>query len=173
MNSRTYHCDVGLVGYPNAGKSTLFNALTGRTDSRVMPRFSPIKQHTENKESDLVLADMCGISRGAPGKPLGSPFLKYLESARILVFVMRYNGRRGLFDLQYMADRYEFLLSVCNEKDGFAEKKRIITVNTGEDMDNEAHKFMKMKFSPVSVIPINAKTGLGLFRLEEEIRRIV
>jgi hypothetical protein len=72
-----------------------------------------------------------------------------------------------------MADRYEFLLSVCNEKDGFAEKKRIITVNTGEDMDNEAHKFMKMKFSPVSVIPINAKTGLGLFRLEEEIRRIV
>jgi GTP-binding protein len=135
IDGSKYHCDAGLVGFPNAGKSTLYNALTGESPSKLMPRFGKVGR-------DFVLADIAGISPlpSPPNKNPGSRWMAFAESASVLIFVIGLLGRKPgfysgpsahvLLDRYAERDVYEYLLNVaCAYHKDFAQKDRIIVLN--------------------------------------------
>lgn len=85
--------DVGLVGFPNAGKSTLLNALTG-AEARVgaypfTTKAPNLGTMQANASAYITIADIPGISTGAHlGRGLGIAFLRHIERTRILLFVL-------------------------------------------------------------------------------------
>ena len=90
--------DLGLVGLPNAGKSSLLARVTGRPaeDRRLIPspRFIPILASSPTKEREFVLADIPGLIEGAhEGVGIGDRFLGHVERCRALVHLVDVTGR--------------------------------------------------------------------------------
>jgi GTPase involved in cell partitioning and DNA repair len=89
-----------------------------------MPRFAEIPG------AGLTLADIGCISKAASvRKAAGAAFLKYLEAAAVLVFVIPLKAGRAVGHIAQCAAQYEHLLSVCRERPGFADKGRVIALN--------------------------------------------
>jgi GTPase involved in cell partitioning and DNA repair len=124
-DTQRHYCDAALVGFPDAGKSTLFNALTGRDDSRKMPRYSPIR----GGRRGAVLADIGGISRGGrPENNPGSQWLKYVTQARLLVFVLALDSQN--IPPERIARSLEFLRAAVFRKDpALAGQARLAVLN--------------------------------------------
>ena len=182
-------CDVGLVGFPNSGKSTLFNILTGRTDSRKMPRYGELADKWDPKgRPGLVLGDIAGIHWGKKHKPVfGEEGLRYIINAKILLFIIPFYGtnpnvnnksRRIPTVAQYEDNlnsgvkRYEHLAAVCQRQNGFENKKRIIAVNVYERSLKDTEKDIKRyrallenRVSYTAFVPVIATTGEGLQEL--------
>jgi hypothetical protein len=90
---RALPCDAALVGFANAGKSALFDALTAPSGTvsappldapRKMPRLAPIAGVTP----PLVLADIGGVSRGSAGKNPGARWLGFVRAARLVIITL-------------------------------------------------------------------------------------
>jgi GTP-binding protein len=168
-----YYCDAALVGFPGAGKSTLFNTLTGRTDSRTMPRFAPIleRQAPGEETAKSLLADIGGISRGAAGKNPGTQWLAYVEKSKLLIFVvsLKQDTRRlHLSPLEKCAKDFFFLIkAVCIYKKDFTEKKRVIVLNrftANDEMFTEEliRQLNTEEYIPnETILPVCAATGGG------------
>lgn len=91
--------DVGLVGFPNAGKSTLLRALTS-ANPKIAPyaftTLSPNLGILENETLSITIADIPGILEGASkGYGLGISFLKHMERVRLLIFVLDISQGQG------------------------------------------------------------------------------
>jgi hypothetical protein len=92
----------------------------------------------------------------------GTAYLKYLESASALVFVLRF--AEGIASLRRCAAQYEFLLGVCHNREGFSGKKRIIALNHFVKENCFLGEFGFHAESGV-VVPVNALNGEGLSAL--------
>ncbi len=122
--------EVGLVGFPNAGKSTLINALT-RSKSKIGAYpFTTLEPQLGVMDS-IVLADIPGLIEGASsGKGLGIQFLKHIEKTKLLVHLIDVTSENP-FDA-YMLIRNEF-----KEYGGVLLEKPEIVVLTKTDLVNE------------------------------------
>ena len=143
IDSSKYHCwklrcggDAALIGCPAAGKSTLFNALTGRSDSKKMPRYEKI----QGLSKEIVLADIGGISR-ANIIPY-ELWLSCIETCKVLIFVLPLKLWQRSFSqnqknlppesqLKRALKDFNFLLKKINlyKKGLFADKKRVVIYN--------------------------------------------
>ena len=165
--------DAGLVGFPNAGKSTFISRV-----SNARSKIAPYPFTTKNpilgvvKFDDdgqtLVLADIPGIIEGAhEGRGLGLEFLKHVERTRILLHVIDFaavDGRDPISD--YRALRAE--LSGYSEK--LAEKHEIIVANKMDVPEaKERLKEFKKKIKK-EIFPISAVTGEGVPALLNKLR---
>ncbi|MBF0489192.1 MAG: GTPase ObgE [Candidatus Omnitrophica bacterium] len=167
--------DVGLVGFPNAGKSTMICAIS-KVKSKIAnypfttkaPVLGIVDDDDDNK---FVIADLPGLIEGAhEGKGLGHQFLKHTERTKILVHVIDMSGSEG-------RDPLEDYKQVCKELDLYSEdlsqKHRILVANK---MDlPEAKKNLtrfKRKYTK-DIIAVSAKEKEGLDQLVVKIRQLL
>jgi GTP-binding protein len=160
--------DVGLVGFPNAGKSTLISVL-----SAAKPKIAdyPFTTLTPNlgivrfaEGKNFTVADIPGLIEGAhAGKGLGIQFLRHVERTRVLVFLIESTS-------QDIKAEYEILL---NELRAYGvhmlEKPRIVAITKMDIADVDIKKKVsKTKFGrSIPVIPISAVTNFALGELVE------
>lgn len=169
--------DIGLVGLPNAGKSTLLSASTKARPKVADYPFTTLSPQLGIVELDadrrLVMADIPGLIEGASsGAGLGHGFLKHIERTRVLVHVLD----AAPIDGQPLAERYT---SIREELQAYsavlAEKPEIIAINKldllPEDEREEAVKSLRAELrlgADTKVFAISGATGLGVRELLEE-----
>lgn len=159
--------DVGLVGFPNAGKSSLVNKISsGRPKVGAYPftTLEPVLGIVQLGARSFVVADIPGLIEGAAeGKGLGHQFLKHIERTHTLLFVID-----GFEDGAYK--QYQKL---CKELEAFhpalAEKDRVIAINKADiGVDKAVKAFARHKI-PVQVV--SAVTGEGCKELIHALER--
>lgn len=173
--------DVGLIGFPNVGKSTILSKVTAATPKIADYHFTTIDPNlgvvkTEYGDS-FVLADIPGIIEGASsGVGLGIQFLRHVERTRLLLHVIDIAGTEG-------RDPVDDFNKINEELKKYSEKlagrKQIIVANKADSMQNENNykeleKLAKEK--GIEIFKISAVTGSGLKELfnhvAEEIKKL-
>jgi GTP-binding protein len=159
--------DVGLVGMPNAGKSTLLSRL-----SRARPQIADYAFTTKtpmlgivavDRDRSFVLADLPGLIEGAhAGVGLGHEFLRHVERAGIVVHVVEPQPVDGSDPLaNYRAIREELTLYDA----GLGERPEIILMSKSELPGAEEARARLVAETGRDVIAVSAVTGLGLDKL--------
>ena len=157
--------DVGLVGFPNAGKSTLLSVLSEARPKIADYPFTTLEPNlgvvSFSDYRSFVMADIPGIIEQAhKGKGLGAQFLRHIERNNVLLFVLSVES-----DVYY---EYEALLNELKAyRKDLLDKPKIIALSK---MDiNEDFSLKKDLYLPkdVPVIPISSATGYGLDQLRE------
>ena len=169
--------DVGLVGFPNAGKSSLLTAFTNARPkiapypfTTIIPNLGVLRV---DDESDIIIADIPGIIEGASeGLGLGDTFLKHITRTSCLIFMI------DCSDENYLT-AYDTL---CNEleqySDELMEKPRIVLCNK-IDVDGaferalEIQQKIKETEPETKVIPVSVMGGRGMKDVQKEIVSLV
>ncbi|HQD49708.1 MAG TPA: GTPase ObgE [Defluviitaleaceae bacterium] len=170
--------DVGLVGFPNAGKSTLLSVLTNAEPKIADYPFTTLHPNLGVVRNpygrDFVIADIPGIIEGAhQGIGLGHDFLRHIERTKILlhmVDVASIEGRNPAEDVE----KINFELKAYNEE--LLKRPQIIVANKIDVMENEDNlNLLKETYETkgIKVIPISAATQKGLKDLLIEISKIL
>ena len=144
--------DVGLVGFPNAGKSTLLSAL-----SSARPKIANYPFTT------LVMADIPGIIEGASeGKGLGLRFLRHIERNSLLLFMVP-------GDTDDIKKEYEVLLNELRQfNPEMLDKHRVLAVTKSDLLDDELIDLLKDTLpQDLPVVFISSVTGRGLSELKD------
>ncbi len=158
--------DVGLVGFPSVGKSTLLSVVSSARPEIADYPFTTIIPNlgvvTTKDNRSFVMADLPGIIEGAHlGKGLGLQFLRHIERCRIIVHVidMGESGRDPYSDYQIISQELK--------EYGFGLDKRpviVVASKMDEDGSNERLKVFEKK-AKVKCIPISALTEEGIEEL--------
>jgi GTP-binding protein len=161
--------DVGIVGLPNAGKSTLLSKLSAarpRIGDYPFTTLSPVLGLVRyGDEGSFVAADLPGLVEGAhEGKGLGLRFLRHVERTRVLVILLDASGA----DLD--ADYATLLHELTSYGEGLAEKRRIVVLNK---TDLVPAGRPTSRFGGEEVLAISALKGEGLEALKHAIGRML
>lgn len=161
--------DVGIVGLPNAGKSTLLSKLSAarpRIGDYPFTTLSPVLGLVRHgTEGSFVAADLPGLIEGAhEGKGLGLRFLRHVERTRVLVILLDASGA----DLD--ADYATLLHELSSYGEGLAEKRRIVVLNK---TDLAPATSPTPRFGGEDVLAISALKGEGLEALKHAIGRLL
>lgn len=169
--------DLGLVGYPNAGKSSLIGLLTNaepRVGHYPFTTKEPSVGIVEFPEhyGRLTLADIPGLIEGASeNRGLGHRFLRHIERCRILVFILDMAGVDGRDPLE----DYESLLGELEAYGrGLASKPRMIAANKmDEDAAGENLQRFRARFDEFPVYPLSCLSEEGIPELKQGMWKIV
>ncbi len=167
--------DVGLVGLPNAGKSTLLAAISAATPKVADYPFTTLKPQLGIAELDaerrMVFADIPGLIEGAAeGHGLGHDFLRHIERTRAIVHVVEIEPTSGADPLDsYRAIRKE----LADYSPTLAEKPEIIAISKTDLLGDEADAQAAVELfckelqlgASETVLPISSATGAGLREL--------
>lgn len=158
--------DVGLVGLPNAGKSTLLAALTNARPEIASYPFTTKTPHLGTLrlvDRDIVIADIPGIIEGASsGAGLGTRFLKHITRTRLLLVLI------DLSEPQFLLLFDKLMGELRSHSRSLVEKKRIV-LGTKMDMpqSRERLRALSRRLHRETVIGVSALSGIGL----EELKR--
>jgi len=161
--------DVGLVGYPNAGKSTLLSVLSSAHPKVAPYPFTTLVPHlgVVLYKEKFLMADIPGLIEGAhQGKGLGDEFLRHVERTKILIHLVDVFGYQN-------RDAFQIYQSVNRELQQFhpalSRKPQIIAVNKMDMHGAEALlRAFRKKAKKRKVFPISAIKREGLKELLEE-----
>jgi GTP-binding protein len=169
--------EVGLVGYPNAGKSTLLTAI-----SRARPKVAPYPFTTLHPQIGIVeyardfkrltVCDVPGLIEGAhQNVGLGHEFLRHIERCKVLVLLLDMAGTDG----REPWDDYKKLLKELELYDpALLEKERLVVANKMDEAVAEQNlKQFKKKIKKVSLLPISAAFDQGVEEFKDTIREAV
>jgi GTP-binding protein len=168
--------EVGLVGYPNAGKSTLLTAI-----SRARPKVAPYPFTTLHPQIGIVeyadwyrltVCDVPGLIEGAhKNVGLGHKFLRHIQRCKILVLLLDMAGTDG----RKPWDDYKQLLSELKLYDpALLEKPSLVVANKmDETVAGENLKWFKKKFKRVSPLPISAAFDQNVEKFKGTIRKAI
>jgi GTP-binding protein len=160
--------DVGLVGFPNAGKSTLISRISAAKPkiadypfTTLVPNLGLVRYA---EYQSFVVADMPGLIEGAhAGKGLGIQFLRHIERTRVLVFLIESTS-------EHPKEQYKVLLEELRSfRAELAKKPQIVAITKMDLADDDLRKKLKkVSFKRgVPVIPISSVTGEGLKELTD------
>jgi GTP-binding protein len=168
--------EVGLVGYPNAGKSTLLTAI-----SKARPKVAPYPFTTLHPQIGIVeyadwhrltVCDVPGLIEGAhKNVGLGHEFLRHIERCKILVLLLDMAG----MDNRAPWDDYKQLLNELELYDPtLLERPRLVVANKMDEAVAEKNlKQFKKKIKKVSLLPISAAFDQGIEKFKQTIREAV
>ena len=169
--------DVGLVGYPNAGKSTLLSVLTNAKPKIADYPFTtlePVLGVVQSYDTSYVIADIPGIIEDAhQGAGLGHDFLRHIERTRLLVHVVDVSAKDG-------RDPFDDFVSINNELKQFnselAARPQIVVANKCDDAsDEEVEMFVDSVRAEgyEDIFVISAAARIGLKELCDKITEMV
>ena len=166
--------DVGLVGYPNVGKSSLLSKVSNARPQIANYHFTTINPHLGVVDLDdakgFVMADIPGLIEGASeGVGLGHDFLRHIERTKALIHVVDASGSEGRDPVE---DIYSINKELENYNADIASRPMVIAANkcdliySENEEDNPVEKIRK-EFEPkgMKVFPISAATGEGIKEL--------
>lgn len=168
--------DAGIVGHPNAGKSTLISKISSAHPKIASypfttkePVLGVVKAH---EDAVFVVAEIPGLIKGAhEGRGLGDRFLRHIERTKVLIHLIdiaAYEGRDPVAD--YKSLNHE-LVSYSKE---LAARPQIVALNKIELTSAKDHiKKFKKALPGIKVFPISAMTGEGLDKLIKAVYRKV
>lgn len=171
--------EVGLVGFPNVGKSTLISVASSATPKIANYHFTTLEPSLGvvklKNGGSFLMADIPGIIEGASeGVGLGIEFLKHIERTRLILHVIDVSGSEG-------RDPVEDFKVINNELKKYSEKlsgrKQIIVANKSDALDNESDNFKRLqtlcKKNKLELFKISAATGEGVDELMEHAYEIL
>jgi GTP-binding protein len=159
--------DVGLVGLPNAGKSTLLSRVTRARPKIADYPFTTLEPGlgiaSLDEERQLVVADLPGLIEGAhEGKGLGHRFLRHVERTRVLLFVVDVSNPEPAHDLEVLEHE------VRSHSVTLAERERLIVLTKSDLLAPEDRAGAARRVGIPEARLISAHTGEGLKELLED-----
>ncbi len=170
--------DVGLIGFPNVGKSTILSRVTAATPKIADYHFTTIDPNlgvvkTEHGDS-FVLADIPGIIEGASeGIGLGIRFLRHVERTRLLLHVLDVAGTEGRNPVE---DFYKINEELKKYSEKLATRKQIIVANKADVMQDDTNYMALEKLAKenhLEIFKISAVTGEGLDTLLNHVAEVI
>lgn len=159
--------DVGLVGFPNAGKSTLLSVVSAAKPeiadypfTTLTPNLGMVKYRDDRS---FVIADIPGIIEGAAeGKGLGLRFLRHIERNSMLLFMIS-------CDCEDIKNEYKILLGELKKYNPeLLDKKRILAITKCDMMDEVMLKQLKRTLPrTLDTIMISSVTGMNIMELKD------
>ncbi len=155
--------DVGLVGLPNAGKSTLLSRLSAANPKVASYPFTTLEPqlgvlHLQHKES-CIIADIPGLIEGAhEGVGLGSTFLRHIERTRILLHILDASSEQAMDDFLVVEKELQ------SYKEELLLKTRLLVLNKIDIASPETVQQLRNEFSELGIetLPIAGLTGEGI-----------
>lgn len=163
--------DVGLVGFPNAGKSTLLSVVSAAKPKIADYAFTTLTPNLGvvpyRDDKSFVMADIPGIIEGAAeGKGLGIRFLKHIERNSLLLFLVP-------ADAKDLKTEFEILLNELKKYNPeLLDKKRILAISKSDMLDDELKSELKKEVpANIPFVFISSITNQGLVELKDLIWR--
>ena len=165
--------DVGLVGFPNAGKSTLLSVVSAAKPKIADYPFTTLVPNlgvvSYRDEKSFVMADIPGIIEGAAeGRGLGIRFLRHIERNSLLLFIVP-------ADSKDIKQEYEILLNELNKySPELLDKKRILAISKSDLLDEELTEAISKELpSDIEHVFISSITNKGLIELKDLIWKLL
>ena len=160
--------DVGLVGFPNAGKSTLLSVISAAKPkvanypfTTLVPNLGvvPYRDH-----KSFVMADIPGIIEGAAeGKGLGHRFLKHIERNAVLLFLIP-------ADEDDISGTYQILLNELKKfNPDLLDKQRLLAISKADMLDDELRALLEEEVKDLNATFISAVAQQGLQELKDKL----
>lgn len=168
--------DVGLVGYPNVGKSTILSVVTSARPkianyhfTTLAPNLGIVRQYGQ----DYVIADIPGLVEGAhAGVGLGHAFLRHVERTRLLVHVLDIAGSEGRDPIE----DFERINEELCQYGRLAERRQIVAANK-TDLPGAQENLERLRAHlagrDIEIFPVSAATRAGFEALLRAISRIL
>ena len=155
--------DAGLVGLPNAGKSTFINAVTNaqaKVGEYAFTTTRPQLGVVRHKGREFVVADIPGLIEGAAeGAGIGDRFLGHIERCRVLLHLVDANDHDVAESYRIVRDELE------NYGAGLTDKPHVVALNKIDTLDDELIEALSAELAEVSgtdVIPLSGAAGTGV-----------
>ncbi len=159
--------DVGLVGFPNAGKSTLLSVVSAAKPKIANYPFTTLEPNlgivSYRDNQSFVMADIPGIIEGASeGRGLGLRFLRHIERNSLLLFMVP-------ADADDVAHEYEVLMNeLVTFNPELADKSRVLAITKSDMLDDELMAEMERTLPEgIPHVFISSLTGLGIQKLKD------
>jgi GTPase len=185
--------DVGLVGFPNAGKSTFLSVVTKARPKIANYPFTTIEPnlgiiHFDDKSKDsvseLIVADIPGLIEGASqGKGLGHDFLRHIENCSVLMFVLALEEAQVFDSTLTDQEKAQLLFDQLNQLQHelkshnkiLKDKKHLVTVNKVDLYSKDLSKAITKLFSKhkIKIHLFSGATQIGLAEITKELRQLV
>ncbi len=159
--------DVGLVGFPNAGKSTLLSVVSAAKPKIANYPFTTLEPNlgivSYRDNRSFVMADIPGIIEGASeGKGLGLRFLRHIERNSLLLFMVP-------ADADNIAKEYDILYNeLVTYNPDLAEKRRVLAITKSDMLDDELEEALKAELPEgIPYVFISSITNKGITQLKD------
>jgi GTPase len=165
--------DIGLVGLPNAGKSTLLKAVSNAHPKIANYPFTTLNPYIGTIDYpdfySLTMADMPGIIKGASRDlGLGLRFLRHIERTKVFVYMVDLSGQEPLKDLEILKGELEAY------KPGLTRRESILVGNKADVGDVARRNLEVMREScGMPIVPISAMYGVNVTTLTALMRQLV
>ncbi len=165
--------DVGLVGFPNAGKSTLLSVITAAKPKIADYAFTTLKPNLGivqyRNHQTFVMADIPGIIEGAAdGKGLGIRFLRHIERNSVLLFLIA-------ADSNNIQKEYEILLNELKQHNPeLLDKSRVLAISKSDLLDDELKEEIKNELPKgIATLFISSVAQQGLVELKDTLWKML
>lgn len=171
--------DVGLVGFPNVGKSTLLSRVTNAQPKIANYHFTTLSPNLGVVDLDgdgFVIADIPGLIEGASdGVGLGLDFLRHIERTKVIIHMVDAASVEGRDPI---ADIYAINKELNAYNPEIASRPQVIAANKIDaiwDPENDPVEIIRQEFEPqgIKVFPISAVSGQGLKELMYHVKSIL
>lgn len=172
--------DVGLVGFPNVGKSTFLSRVTNARPKIANYHFTTLNPNLGVVDLDgakgFVIADIPGLIEGASeGVGLGHEFLRHIERTRVMIHIVDAAGSEGRDPIE---DIYAINKELANYNEEIAKRPQVIAANKIDmiyEGDEDPVEKIRKEFEPkgIKVYPISAISGEGVRTLLYDVNNML